>query len=154
MPNNRRIQTTLNVIPRKLARTVKRALTFGTSLLLWLHLLLRRTLTVTVRFWINSLKNSTLARYFASLILSITLSRFTPQSLMFDRRNPVQITNLLPQTCFYSLKQLSAATMWSLFAVDIKYALEEHEQHRLCLSSAYMNLHFKVRWLRPICIHF
>ncbi|XP_070502845.1 uncharacterized protein unc-13 isoform X4 [Chironomus tepperi] len=41
--------------------------------------------------------------------------------------------------------QLSASTIFSLLAVDIKYALEEHEQHRLCESSAYMNLNFAVK---------
>jgi protein unc-13 A/B/C len=41
--------------------------------------------------------------------------------------------------------QQSAATIFSLLAVDIKYALEEHEQHRLCESSAYMNLNFAVK---------
>ncbi|EPB75689.1 hypothetical protein ANCCEY_05234 [Ancylostoma ceylanicum] len=51
--------------------------------------------------------------------------------------------NQFPQEL--NVGHLSAGTLWTLYKMDLKMALEEHATTKKCPTPEYMNLYFKVK---------
>jgi len=62
-----------------------------------------------------------------------------------DRNVYSEVLNQFPNDL--NVAELTAGEMWNLFTEDLKTGLSEHAEHKLCATTDYMNLQFKVKWL-------
>ena len=62
-----------------------------------------------------------------------------------DKNVYSEVLNQFPNDL--NVAELTAGEMWSMFTEDLKNGLQEHAEHKLCATTDYMNLQFKVKWL-------